>query len=409
MTVPNSDVLVCGASVAGPTVAYWLHRHGFNPTVVERTPQLRRGWGGHAVDLFGPSVDIVEWMGVLPAVLAARTRTERISFLRPAHRPVDVDMSRLVAGISARHVEIMRGELAWILYEATRHDVEYRFGDAIRTLRQNGDRVEVTFDHGSARSFGLVIGADGLHSAVRRLAFGEEERFRHYIGGYLAVFSLPNYLGLDGRMLNLTTPGRIAAVYPVRQTGQARAGFLFRRDTEIEYDYRDVAQQKRLVREEYADAGWEVPRLLDEMDRAEDFYFDSISQTRMDSWSTGRITLVGDAGYCPGPAVGGGTALAVIGAYVLAGELAAAAGDPARGLIGYEDRMRELVNRSRAIGPSTMKTLIPRTGRQVALTTQLIRLVPRLPSPLQRQLFSLQGGPARALNSVTLERYGPVS
>jgi len=406
MTPPGTDVLVCGASVSGPTVAYWLHRHGFTPTVVERTPQLRQGWGGHAVDLFGPSVDVADWMGVLPTVLAARTRTERISFLRPGRRPVEVDMSRLVAGISDRHVEIMRGELARILYEATRHDVEYVFGDSIRTLRQVGDRVEVTFERGPERTFGLVVGADGLHSTVRRLAFGDEARFRHYIGGYFAVFSLPNYLGLDGRMLNLTTPGRIAAVYPVRQTGQARAGFLFRRATELDYDHRDVAQQKRLVRAEYADAGWEVPRLLDEMDGAEDFYFDSISQIRMDSWSTGRVTLVGDAGYCPAPAVGGGTALAVIGAYVLAGELAAAGGDPVRGLAGYEDRMRELVRRSRSIGPGSMKTLIPRTPRQVALTSQLMRLVPRLPAPVQRRLFSLQGGPARALESVPLQRYG---
>jgi 2-polyprenyl-6-methoxyphenol hydroxylase-like FAD-dependent oxidoreductase len=210
-------------------------------------------------------------------------------------------------------------------------------------------------------------------------------------------------------MLNLTTPGRIAAVYPVRQTGQARAGFLFRRATELDYDHRDVAQQKRLVRAEYADAGWEVPRLLDEMDSAEDFYFDSISQIRMDTWSTGRVTLVGDAGYCPAPAVGGGTALAVIGAYVLAGELASANGDPVRGLTGYENRMRELVRRSRSIGPSSMKTLIPQTPRQVALTTQLMRLVPRLPAAAQRRLFSLQGGPARALESITLQRYQALS
>jgi 2-polyprenyl-6-methoxyphenol hydroxylase-like FAD-dependent oxidoreductase len=126
----------------------------------------------------------------------------------------------------------------------------------------------------------------------------------------------------------------------------------------------------------------------------------------MESWSTGRVTLVGDAGYCPGPAVGGGTALAVIGAYVLAGEIAAAGGDPVRGLAGYEDRMRELVRRSRDIGPSSMKTLIPQTPRQVALTTQLIRLMPRLPAAVQRRLFSLQGGPAKALESITLQRYG---
>ena len=176
-----TDVLVSGASVAGPTLAYWLRRYGFRPTVVERTPELRAGWGGHAVDLFGPAVDVTERMGLLPQVLEARTRTDVISFERPGREPVEVDMSRLVAGISRRHVEVMRGELAALLYEATRHDVEYVFRDSIRTLHQDGDGVEVTFERAPPRRFDLVVGADGLHSLVRRLCFGDETRYRNYI------------------------------------------------------------------------------------------------------------------------------------------------------------------------------------------------------------------------------------
>src|SRR5687767_12225489 len=144
-------------------LAYWLHRYGFRVTVVERTGALRRGWGGHAVDLFGPAVDVAERMGILPQILQARTRTEQICFLRPGKTPVDVDFTRLVAGVSDRHVEIMRGELAAILHDATRHDVEYVFGESIRTLVQNEGGVEVTFEHVAARRFDLVVGADGLH------------------------------------------------------------------------------------------------------------------------------------------------------------------------------------------------------------------------------------------------------
>lgn len=169
MTLTNSDVLISGASVAGPTLAYWLHRHGFNPTVIERTPTLRKGLGGHAIDLFGPAVDVAERMGILPSVMAARTQTELISFERSGRSPVKVDFSRLVAGISDQHVEIMRGELTSILYEATRDDVEYVFGDSIRTLDEGSEGVKVTFEHGPPRTFGLVVGADGLHSNVRRL------------------------------------------------------------------------------------------------------------------------------------------------------------------------------------------------------------------------------------------------
>jgi 2-polyprenyl-6-methoxyphenol hydroxylase-like FAD-dependent oxidoreductase len=220
------------------------------------------------------------------------------------------------------------------------------------------------------------------------------------------VFTAPNYLGLEGRMLIYTVPGKVAAIYPVRQTGQARAGFLFRRLQEFDYDHRDLAQQQRLLAETFAGEGWEVPRLLAELEHAPDFYFDSISQIQMDSWSRGRVSLVGDAGYCPGPAVGGGTTVAVVGAYVLAGELKAADGDPTRAFGNYESQMREFVRRSRSIGPSSMKTLIPRTSRQVWLATQVMRLVPRLPARLQRRLAgSLQAGPARALESINLKHY----
>jgi 2-polyprenyl-6-methoxyphenol hydroxylase-like FAD-dependent oxidoreductase len=405
MTRSIASVLISGASVAGPTLAYWLSRYGFATTVVERTPAPRLGLGGHAVDLFGQAVDVVERMGLLPAVEAERTQTELISFERPGKRPVVADLSRLIAGVSGRHVEIMRGELARLLYEVAQDDVEYVFGDSIRTLQQDGHQVHVTFDQGAPRSFDMVVGADGLHSNVRRLAFGEESQFRHYIGGYLAFFTLPNYLGLKGLMRAYVVPSRTVAMYQVRQSGDARAGFLFRRAQEFQYDHHDVAQQKRLLRQEFDGEGWEVPRLLDEMDQATDFYFDSISQILMDTWSTGPVTLVGDAGYSPGPAVGGGTTTAVIGAYVLAGELYQAGGEPDIAFRHYEDQMRELVRLSRTIGPTAIKTLIPATSREVWLATQAMRLLPRLPASLQRRLGSLQGGPARALDAIKLKDY----
>jgi 2-polyprenyl-6-methoxyphenol hydroxylase-like FAD-dependent oxidoreductase len=409
MKPSNREVLISGASIAGPTLAWWLCRHGITPTVVEQTPALRAGLGGHAVDLFGPAVDVAEWMGIPPKVLAARTQTERVTFERPGRSPVEVDLGQLTAGISERHVEIMRGELTSILHEATRDDVEYRFGDSIRTLDQDGDGVEVDFEHGPPRRFGLVVGADGLHSGVRRLVFGDEAPFWHHLGGYLGVFSLPNYRGLDGRMVAWSAPGKTAAMYPVRQTGQARALFLFRAAEELQYDHRDLDQQRRLLAEAFPERVWELPRLLSDLEHASDFYFDSISQIRMASWSSGRVTLVGDAGYSPGPAVGGGTALAVVGAYVLAGELRTAGGDPAPALRRYETELREVVRRFRTIGPTVMKTLIPATPLQVWLTVQVLRLVPRLPATLQRRLSAFQGRPARALQAITLRDYRPTA
>jgi 2-polyprenyl-6-methoxyphenol hydroxylase-like FAD-dependent oxidoreductase len=405
------DILISGASIAGPTLAYWLSRHGFRPVVVERTPALRAGLGGHAVDLLGPAVDVAEWMGILPKVMAARTHTDVIHLQRPGKPPVVVNVGQAVAGIASRHVEIMRGELTSILYEATENDVEYLFGDSIRSLEDDGDGVTVTFEHGPPRSVALVVGADGLHSNVRRLSFGDESRFRHYLGGYLGVFSLPNYLDLDGRMVTYQAAGKLVGMYPVRQTGAARALLLFRQADELTYDYRDIEQQKRLLRQAFAEDGWELPRMLAELEGATDFYFDSISQIRMDTWSRGRVTLVGDAGYCPAPAVGGGTAVAVLGAYVLAGELRAAGGDHAIAFGMYEHQLQRLVTRTRSLAQTTMKTLIPRTQRQVWATTQMMRVLPRLPATMQRGLSSFVRAPARALESVDLTRYqsGPAA
>jgi 2-polyprenyl-6-methoxyphenol hydroxylase-like FAD-dependent oxidoreductase len=404
----NRDVLVIGASVAGPTLAYWLRRYGFNPTVVERSPLLRAGLGGHAVDLFGPAVDIADRMGVLPGLTAARTRTDVLSFVRTGRAPVEVDMSRLVAVVTDRHIEIMRGELASILYEATRADVEYVFGDTLTSLADDGAGVDVTFERAAPRRFGLVVGADGLHSAVRRLVFGDESRFLRYIGGYFAVFTLPNYLHLDGRMLVHNAPGRLAGVYPVRQTGQARAVFLFRRTEPFSYDHRDRERHKELIRETYAGDGWEVPRLLAELTTADDLYFDSISQVVLDDgWSRGRVTLAGDAGYSPGPAVGGGTSIAMVGAYVLAGELYRAGGDPAVALPAYEDAMGEFVRRSRDLGTTSMRWLIPRTPRQIAVMRHGMRALTRLPAFIRRRVQALDVSPSRVLDAVTIRDYRP--
>ena len=196
-------ILISGASIAGPVLAYWLARHGFDVTVVERAPALRKT-GGHAVDLFRPSMEISEKMGVLPRIEALATGTDTLTLYREGkHRPAQVDLTKIVGAASDRHVEIMRDDLSEVYYDAGRDHVEYLFGDSITAISPDG---EVTFEHAAARRFDVIVGADGLHSNVRRLVFGDEAGRTRFLGGYLAVVSVPKALAPEGEMIVHVVP-----------------------------------------------------------------------------------------------------------------------------------------------------------------------------------------------------------
>jgi 2-polyprenyl-6-methoxyphenol hydroxylase-like FAD-dependent oxidoreductase len=313
-----------------------------------------------------------------------------------------VNLSRIFSATSDRHVEIMRDDLSEIFYDATRHDVEYLFGDSVTAISEDG---EVAFGHGEGRRFDIVVGADGLHSNVRRLVFGEESGFTSFLGAYTAVLSMPDYLELDGRMLGYLGVGRLAGAYSATHMDDARALFLFRTERPLDYHHRDVPRQKELLRQAFAGMGGEVSRWLDELDRTAAFYFDSITQLRMDSWSRGRVSLVGDAGYCPGPVVGASTSLAVVGAYVLAGELAEADGDHERAFPAYEREMGDYVRRSRSFAVGVARWLVPSGPAQVWAIFLGARLLSRLPAGLTRAVARLNTRGVRLHDSVVLKDY----
>ncbi len=390
-------ILISGASIAGPVLAYWLTRYGHEVTVVERSPVLRKT-GGHAVDLFKPAMDISERMGVLPRIESLATGTERLTFLREGTRkPISGDVRKIFAAASDRHVEIMRDDLSEICYDATRDDVEYVFGDSITSI----DDGAVTFEVGAPRRFDLVIGADGLHSNVRRLVFGEVAK--NFVGAYLAVLSVPREVGVPGEMAGHIGPGRSASVYGARHLDDARAVFLFR-STELQYHHRDVERQKQLLREAFTDLHPEVGEWLRYLDDERAFYFDSITQLREDTWSRGRVALVGDAAYCPGPAIGGSTSLAVLGAYVLAGELSRD-DDYVAAFARYESEMRDVVHASRAFALGAAKTLIPQSRAGVWGLVRGMQLVTSLPSWLVRPLAKLNSKGVRLHDSMPVRDY----
>jgi 2-polyprenyl-6-methoxyphenol hydroxylase-like FAD-dependent oxidoreductase len=395
-------VLISGAGIAGTVAAYWLDRFGFAPTVVERSAAPRAGGGGHAVDLFGPALQVFDWMGLGAAIQQARTRTRTICLVRPGGREVAVSVEVASEGVSARHVEILRGDLATIAKTATPARVEYRFGDSISSVHRSPGGVDVTFETGVSRTFDIVLGADGLHSVTRRLVFGPDSAYLRYLGGCFAVFTAPNHLELDDRTVSFAAPGRTVAVYPVEDGRRARVLLLWRAGEPPGLHRPSSPDPRRLLRGTFGDLRWEVPRLLDAMDGADDLYLDVISQVIMPHWTRGRAALIGDAGYSPGAVVGGGTSLAVIGAYALASTLAEAGHDLDAGLVAYERALAPAVARSRDIGPRVIDLVMLRSEQRIWLAAQLMRTVQLLPPPARRFITAYGGAPAGMLRAARL-------
>ena len=327
-----TDILVSGASVAGTTVAYWLAHHGYLVTVVERYPGLRPG--GQAIDVRGPALTVLERMRLRAAADHLRTRIRGSSVVDRDGNELSRDTESTPTGgtINNPDIELLRDDLIELLYEATKLNVEYVFDDSIVALEDYGTSVKVSFERAAARSFDLVIGADGLHSNVRGLVFGPETQFIERLGTHAAIFTVPNFLDLDYWQTWHYGDSTMVGVYSARNNTEARAmvGFM---EADLRIEYRDTEAQLAELERRMADDGWVRPQLLQYMRTAPDFYFDEMSQIKMDRWSKGRVALVGDAGYCCSPLSGQGTSVALLGAYILAGELAAASQD---GAVDYE-------------------------------------------------------------------------
>ncbi|MER7667222.1 FAD-dependent monooxygenase [Kitasatospora sp. NPDC096128] len=363
----RTSVLISGASIAGPALAHWLGRYGFDVTVVELAPALRDG--GQNVDFRGRThLTVLERMGVLEELRALDTGGSPITFVDQEGRR----LLHLPADFAGGELEIPRGELAQVLHRHSASRAEYVFGDSVETLEETPTGVRVSFRSGATREFGLVIGADGLHSAVRRLAFGPEQRYVRHLGYYAATWQLPGEGGRPGEGgVALNVPGRLMSVgADPRDPGRAGAFSLFA-SPELRYDRHDIRQQKELVRAAFADLGWRVPQLLRSLADAPELYFDSISRADVPAWSTGRIALLGDAAC--GATIGGmGTGTAVVAAYVLAGELALARGDHRAAFARYEGLLRDYAQGCQKGGDRTGPFLAPRTRAGLRLRNGLL-------------------------------------
>jgi 2-polyprenyl-6-methoxyphenol hydroxylase-like FAD-dependent oxidoreductase len=372
----SKSVLISGAGVAGATLAYWLSRSGFEVTVVERSAGQRSS--GNPVDVKGPAVAVAQEMGIMARLQAASSAVSQMTFVNSAGRPAArIALKTFQGGAGDLEVEVPRATLAAILLDAVRADAGFLWGDTITGLEDRGDGVDVSFAAAPPRRFSLVIGADGLHSAVRRLTFGPDEEFTRHMGMYVATLPVDKPFGTDREVVIYNTPGRAVSVHPTQ--GHATAAFIFRRGAVPGLRYQDTAQHKRLVVEAFAGAGWRVPELLDRVRESDDLYFDSVSQVRLPHWSRGRVAVVGDAASSLS-LFGDGSTLAMTGARTLAGQLAEWPGDrdPRPFFARYEAAHRAVVapklNGYRLGGA----LLLPATRAGITARNLVARLTPAL-------------------------------
>ncbi|MFD8566135.1 FAD-dependent monooxygenase [Streptomyces sp. NPDC059639] len=364
------DVLVSGASIAGPAIAFWLSRQGARVTIVEKAAALREG--GFAVDFRGHvHRTVLTRMGIWDDLHRVQTDMGRQTIVNAD----DTDRVDLPAYLMSGDVEVFRGDISKLLYERTKDTVEYVFGDSIASLTESATGIDVTFDHGAPRTFDLVVGADGLHSHTRRLAFGDESRYLRFFGYYVAGFDMPNHLGLDRTARLYTEPGRTAMINNYDgDPDRAGAAVVFESE-QLAYDRRDIAQQKRIVAGKLRGMAWpHVEKMIAALDTADDLYFDSIAQIHIDRLSKGRVVLLGDAGY--GATMGGiGTGTALVSAYVLAGELVAARGDHRTAFAAFEAEITKYAKGCQKISGNAGPFFAPPTEKKIRSRDRAYRML----------------------------------
>lgn len=390
-----TSVLVSGAGIAGPALAFELSNRGFAVTVVERAPALREG--GSAVDFRGKQTAVLERMGILDDVRALQTAMGEQVVIDEDGQQV----AAMPAAFFSGDVEIERGDLTRILYDKSKDKAEYVFGDWITALHDDGDGVDVTFAGGSSRRFDLVVGADGTHSGVRALLFGPEKNFRQDTGYIIAGFNAPNTFGLDHLGLIYNQPGIGAMVSSGRDPRTVNVGLVMEHPRP-DIHHRDTAAQRQLVASAFADAGWRMPSLLEHMANVDDLYFDVLCQISLERWSQGRVVLLGDAAWSAG--IGGsGTGLGIIGAYILAGELATAP-DHQTAFANYEKMLRPAAAAGHKQAKNAGPFLAPTSTKKIAQRNKMYRKLAS--GPMLRFFLWLS---VRAANKPPLPDYPAVS
>ncbi len=352
----NKTVLVSGAGFAGLTTAYWMHKFGYAVTVYEVSKSLKKG--GTLVNIGDDVADIVKRMGLFEQIQAARLMMEGAE--RKTADDVTDGPLQLPPGTAPSEVdwEIERDTLLDILFGIVKDNVEFVFGNSIEALDETENDIRVSFKDGSQRSFALVFGCDGIHSRVRKLQFGDEAEYAHFLGQYFSITIVDELLIKENTTQVFNEAGKFVMLNAYNN--KTDIVLCFSSEKEISYDYRDEAQQRKIIYGQFAGQGWKIPELLEKVKNSKSFYFDKVCQIKMPSWTKGRVALVGDAAYCASPAAGMGGSLAIIGATALADAFQKHHGNAELAFQDYNESFHPYIERVQADAVNNLNALNPK-------------------------------------------------
>lgn len=362
-------VLMSGASIAGLTLGYWLNKYGFDVTIIEISNSPREG--GSPIDVRAGAWQVAKDMGILEVIRDKQIHTEAISFVGKTGKVKVITRPPKDNNNREPDIEIEREDLISILYGLIKNDITFIFNNSIEMLQQNDSGVEVTFKSGNKQGFDFVIGADGQHSAVRKIVFGTEDKFTKYLGMYVSVVQIPEKPGKNNHTLLYNSPGKIAGIS--QYDAKTYLFFAFH-SPRLNYDYHNKEEQRKLLMNTYKNQRWLMPELLQFIQTSDNLYFDSVSQIRMNKWTKGRVSLVGDSAHCAAFLSGMGTSLAMMGARILAEELSSRPDNYQAAFRQYENRHKPVVQKIHASVPFTARMFIPKSDMGIWLRNSLLRV-----------------------------------